>query len=185
HRSELKGRETALEMSGAENQNESAKRSVPNFDWEDGGEKADARRRVHTAVGKARNRVKGGGCPASTYTRAPAPPGPVSTQKAEAAKAPPASTFFLATPRPRPRPPLALAIALASPQPEPGRCLRRWKTAVGGHATRFAGFLSCLALWKHSMQAARHPMHPSRPNSAQPRGAHGDHRANFASGSSC
>src|SRR5215472_446046 len=56
-------------MSGAENQNESAKRSVPSFDGEDGGEKADARRRVHTAVGRARNRAKGGGRPASTYTR--------------------------------------------------------------------------------------------------------------------
>src|SRR5579871_782774 len=70
----------------AENQNEAAKRSVPNFDGEGGGEKADARRRVHTAVGKARNRAKRDGRPSGTYTRAPAPPGRSSSQKTEAAK---------------------------------------------------------------------------------------------------
>lgn len=95
HRSERRraGKKSLSKCSGAENQKEDAKRSVLSFDGEGGGEKADARRRVHTAVRKARNRAKGGGRSASTYTR-PCASLPVSAQKAEAAKARVASACF-------------------------------------------------------------------------------------------
>lgn len=156
---------------------------------------------MHTAVEKARNRAKGGGRSASTYTRAPVPPRPVSAQTAAAAKARWRPLFFFATPRSlggngrrcAATRPGACCAGGKLPSTAMRRVLPTFFVAFALSQRRKTGawlFLSRRksGTWLAPLNASRshpfrmtHSNHPDPPLAqyaqyAQPRGAHGDGR---------